>query len=140
MKTIIIILLGVALYSCGSDNPVTNSVNPTTSDTVTLFTKDSIYAGSPYQGRDSVEYYCTVNVDTLHCQFNLYSQNVLAVQLLFNSYDTLINLTPVYNQDYHLKLAVNSANFNAKLFFALAGATGSSYYASIRNINLWYIK
>lgn len=141
MKTLIIILIGITLYSCGSDNPVTNNSPNNPSDTVLLYSKDSIYTGSPYQGRDSVEYFCTATVDTLHIEFNLYSQNVLNVNVALtavNTFDTVIALNLLTNQDYHFKLPVNSSNFNSKVFLALMGATGSSYYASLRNIRLWY--
>lgn len=141
MKTIIILLIGITLYSCGSDNPVTNNPAPNTSDTVLLFTKDSIFTGQPYQGRDSVEYFCTVTVDTLHFEFNLYSQNVLNVNIALtaiNTFDTVMALNLSTNQDYHFKFPVNSSNFNSKVYLALMGATGSSYYASLRNIRLWH--
>jgi hypothetical protein len=138
MKTTIFILL-IALIGCGSDNPVNNSTNPPSNDTTVLLTKDSIYAGSPYQGRDSVEYFCTNNVDTVYCSFNLYSQNVTGVLIKLNDLDSMVSLPSTYNQNYLLKLPANTSNFNIKLWFALMGATPPSYYASLRNIKLYSI-
>ena len=136
MKTIIFILL-VALIGCGSDNPVTNNINPPVNDTTVLLTKDSIFAGSPYQGRDSIEYFGSNLIDTVYCSFNLYSQNVTGVLIKLNDLDTMVSLPATYNQDYFLQSPVNSPNI--KLWFSLMGATPPSYYASLRNIKLYTI-
>lgn len=139
MKTIIILFIGILIYSCG-ENPVTDNPTNSTADTVVLFTKDSIFTGSPYAGRDSVDFISSISVDTLHVEFIFTSQNVLGCLVRSYTFDTAYTSLPsVYSKEYHLKFAINNT-FTCKNYIELMGATGSSYYASLRNIKLWYIK
>lgn len=50
---LIIVVFPIVFLCCGSDDTTTNNnTNPITHDTITILTKDSIFAGQPYQGRD----------------------------------------------------------------------------------------
>lgn len=140
MKTYIFVMLLAILYGCGDNGVSNNPVNPNSSDTVQLFSKDSIYTGNLYSGRDSVEFTSSVSVDTLHVTFTLVSENVTGLLVKCYTYEDILSMIPYsYTKEYHLKFALNST-FTCKTYLELMGAGGSPYFASLKNIKLWYIK
>lgn len=152
MKTTLIILLFISYFlpGCGEDSVVDNPPKTPTSDTVILFTKDSIYLNQSTWFRDSVEYSCTVPVDTLYVEFRIFT----SAHYLDGNFSFFINSSMLFGQHvlsseyttwdstYSLRFPVSiyfTPPFNIK-FKIERGGWEPGFLFSLKNIKLWYIK
>ncbi len=140
----VIFILLLTIIGCSEDTPITIAppVVPI-ADTITLFTKDSIYASYPNRLIDSCIYFCSVNVDTLIIDFNFRAYRVAGNYSFRNPFkyypitfdnrytpiDTFIQLKafPLFN-NYENKFLLKNISFMY------------NGYVQLYNIRLWYIK
>lgn len=137
------------LLACGEDSVTNNPVpppDPVTVDTVTLFTKDSIYFNQNFPVQfGSVTYLSNVLVDTLHVEFTFHTFDIRSKAIFKINSDTLINYDKfsnvVFDTSFSVNFIVNQTNFLNYFYIIPDGSfhTGSEF-GSLRNIKLWYIR
>jgi hypothetical protein len=152
MKTTILLLVSIFLYSCGSDSVVNNPVVPPPvhiDTTIILMQKDSISVGNAYWRKDSIQYTNGGDVvDTLRISCRLVFRDILHdlkfyVKINENNsiYTYSQNYDSAYSNDttFNLFLLVNVKPFTFKAFLQASAPLFQSF-ATLYDIKLWYIK
>jgi hypothetical protein len=148
MKTIYITLITLFIYSCSNNSTSPTGPNHTT-DTVSLFTKDSVrinYFSNPW--KDSTVFLCTPTVDTLYVSFHIHADNMIN-----GITDFKINNAAYFHRNYNiyhpnqfdttasLKFILNLSNFNNTFYIqGEPDPNGTGMHLSMTNIKVWYIK
>lgn len=153
MKTIILYSLflfsTISLFiACGSDDNITNNnpQNPST-DTVTLFTYDSLFLTDTSSSfKDSIEYSNTSSFDTLHVNFRIFAYRVdVNFDYFINSanyfHRSISTISSALDSSYSFSIPVNNfALPYINKFLILRGINQPNHLISIKNIKLWYIR